>query len=458
MKVRSSVVLLLLLTLILAACGNAATPTNETPSGDTPAGATPIVDNESTTGEGGDTPVEAGGDTGEVTILGAFTGAEETAFNQTIADFEAANPGINVTYVGTNDFDTAIEVRVQANDAPDIAAFPQPGGAARLARAGQLVPLWDEALAAYDANYAPVWQDLGSVDGTPYGMFHRVNAKGWIWYNKPAFEAAGYSVPTTWDELMTLTEEMKASGTAPWCEGIAAGDATGWKGTDWIENIMLRTVPVETYDQWVTGEVKFSSPEVKAAFELLGNIWTDNEAVYGGQQSIAFTDVPLAATYLFGDTPYCWLHMQGSFVTGFLQEDVQANLDEQLGVFIMPSINPDVPPALEIGGDIFVVTNGNDRPEVRKFVEFLGTLESTTSWAQTGGALFPHRGQDFSVYPTEIERNMAQTIVEAEAARFDGSDNMASETNRAFWKGITDWVSGGRTLDEALADIDAAAQ
>jgi len=443
MKARSIVVLLLLVTLLLAACSPAATPAPET-GGDS-------------TDAGGET-TEAGADTGEVTILGAFTGAEESAFNQTIADFEAANSGINITYVGTNDFDTAISIRVEADDAPDIAAFPQPGGAARLARAGELVPLWDEALAAYQTNYAPVWQELGSVDGTPYGMFHRVNAKGWIWYNKLAFEAAGYTVPTTWEELTALTEEMKASGTAPWCEGIAAGDATGWKGTDWIENIMLRSVPVETYDQWVAGDVKFSSPEVKAAFELLGSIWTAPDPVYGGQQRTAFTDVPLGATHLLTHPDSCWLHMQGSFVTGFLQEDVQANLDEQLGVFIMPSINPDIPPALEIGGDIFVVLQGNDRPEVRKFIEFLGTLESTTSWAQTGGALFPHRGQDFSIYPTEIERNMAQTIVEAESARFDGSDNMVSETNRAFWKGITDWVTGGRTLDEALGDIDAATQ
>ena len=63
-----------------------------------------------------------------------------------------------------------------------------------------------------------------------------------------------------------------------------------------------------------------------------------------------------------------------------------------------------------------------------------------------------------SVYPTELERTMAETIVAAEAARFDGSDNMVSELNRGFWKGITDWVTGSRSLDDALADIDASTQ
>ncbi|MFV9504633.1 MAG: ABC transporter substrate-binding protein [Oscillochloridaceae bacterium umkhey_bin13] len=260
--------LLIMASLVLAACGGGTAQTPTTP----PA-----------TGGGS-------GDTGRVDILGPFTGVEADAFEQVIAVFEAANPGINVVYTGVNDFDTQIIVKVQAGDTPDIAAFPQPGGAARLAGDGELASLWPEALAKFDENYAPFWRELGTFGGTPYGMFHRVNAKGFIWYNKPAFEAAGYSIPSTWDELMALTEEMKASGIAPWCEGIESGAATGWKGTDWIENIMLRTQPTSVYDDWIAGTVKFSSPEVTGAFETLGEIWLDPAAVYGGQQSIVLTN------------------------------------------------------------------------------------------------------------------------------------------------------------------------
>lgn len=460
------VALLIALGLVLAACGPGS-PSSESGGGAAggqggqTGGATGGDSGAATGGEsgaatGGESGAATGGDTGQVFILGAFGGAEEAAFNDVIAVFEEQNPGIDVTYTGANDFDTLIEVRVQAGDAPDIAAFPQPGGAARLARAGNLAPLWDEALALYDQNYAPVWKELASVDGTPYGMFHRVNAKGWIWYNKPAWEQAGWQVPTTWDELKALEEQMRAQGTAPWCDGIGAGAATGWKGTDWVENIMLRTQSVETYDRWVAGELPWDSPEVQNAFNILGEVWLTEGNVFGGQQTIALTEVPQAAVYLFDNPPKCWMHMQGSFVTNFFPEEVQSNLDEQVGVFIMPPIDPNIEPALEIGGDVFTVLKGKDRPEVRKFIEFLGTVESTTPWARQGGAIFPHQGQDMSVYPTEIERTMAETIVGAEQARFDGSDNMASEVNQAFWKGITDWVSGNRDLNGALQDIQAA--
>ena len=111
---------------------------------------------------------------------------------------------------------------------------------------------------------------------------------------------------------------------------FAPGAATGWKGTDWIENIMLRSHPVELYDRWVAGDLPFTSPEVTAAFETLGQIWQDPAAVYGGSQMIALTPADQAVQFLIDDPPACWMHMQGSFVTSFFPDEVQSNLDEQV--------------------------------------------------------------------------------------------------------------------------------
>lgn len=437
-----SVALLLVALTVLAACGGSATPAASPEQPNTAADQT------------AEQPANA--DVGKVQILGPFGGADEAAFNKVIEVFEAQNPGIDVVYTGSPDFDTQINVRVEAGDPPDIAAFPQPGAVARFAGEEQLVPLWDSALAIYDSNYSPVWKELASVDGTPYGMFHRVNAKGWIWYNKPVFTAAGYEVPATWEELQALTEQMLASGTAPWCDGIEAGSATGWKGTDWIENFLLRTQPLGVYDKWAAGEFPFDSPEVRGAFAELEKIWMAEGMTYGGPPTVALTNVPQAAQWLFDDPPKCWLHMQGSFVTGLFQDQVRADLDSNLGVFTMPMIDTSLPATLEIGGDQFVVFKGQDRPEVRKFIEFLGTVDSVKPWAQMGSGLFPHKGQDYTWYQTELERTMVKALAEVQAARFDGSDAMPSKLNLAFWKGITDWVSGAGDLDTVLAEIDAA--
>jgi alpha-glucoside transport system substrate-binding protein len=426
-KIFTIVGLMLMATMVLSACGGTGAPAGDEGPGE---------------------------DTGTVFILGAFRGTEQEAFESVVAAFEEANPDIDVIYSGTGEFETLITVRVEAGDAPDIAAFPQPGAVAKLAQDGELVPLWDEALAVYDQEFQPAWKDLSSVDGTPYGMFHRVNAKGWFWYNKPDWQAAGWAIPETWDDLMALADEMVADGERfPFCDGIESGAATGWKGTDWVENIMLRTQPVDVYDAWVAHELPFSSDEVKNAWEILGDVWFNADYMYGSTDYIATANFQDPAPLLFGDDPQCWMHMQGSFVTNFFPDDVQADLDNQVGVFAMPAIDTSLSPALEVGGDQFVVFKGHDREEVKRFIEFLGTPAAVTPWAELGGSLFPHVNQDLSVYPTELERTMAEAITEAEQARFDGSDNMASEVNLAFWEGITNWVTG-TDLDTALAAID----
>ena len=72
-----------------------------------------------------------------------------------------------------------------------------------------------------------------------------------VWYKPAVFEAGGYDIPQTWDELKALTDTMIADGNTPWCVGIESGQATGWTFTDWTEDLMLRYHGGEAYDQWV---------------------------------------------------------------------------------------------------------------------------------------------------------------------------------------------------------------
>ena len=64
------------------------------------------------------------------------------------------------------------------------------------------------------------------------------------------------------EELIALTEKMAKDGNTPWCIGLGSGDATGWPGTDWMEDIMLRTHAPSVYDAWVTNEMPFNDPKV----------------------------------------------------------------------------------------------------------------------------------------------------------------------------------------------------
>lgn len=246
-------------------------------------------------------------------------------------------------------------------------------------------------------------------------------------------------------------DRMVRNGHTPWAVEIESGGATGWVGTDWVEDIMLRTAGPDLYDKWVGNEIPFNAPEVKKAFEILGDIWMNPKYVYGGRNTILTEGFGDSQRPLFDNPPKTWMHRQANFITGFFPEHIQANLEEEVGVFLLPAIDPKWGIPVLGGGDQFVVFN--DRPEVREFMEYLQTWESAESWAKAGGALFPYLNQNLDAYPNAIERSLAEALVNAKVFRFDASDLMpASVGAGSFWEGIVDWVNG-KSLDATLADI-----
>lgn len=393
-----------------------------------------------------------------VTMSGPFTDEDAIKFNAAVEEFEAAT-GIDIQYEGTKEFETTISVRVDGGDAPDIADFPQPGLLANFVADGKVIDVSTFlSMEGLQKNYNQSWLDMAMMpgpDGSPVmaGVWHRVNGKSLVWYPKDDFEAAGYTIPTTWEELMTLTEQIASDGDTPWCIGIESGTATGWPATDWLEEIMLRTTSLENYDKWVAGELAFNSPEVKKAVEVMGEIWLNDKYVYGGRASIVSTFFGDAPAPMFENPPKCWLHKQGNFITSFFPEGAQAGVDYDF--FYLPGIDEAYGDPVLVAGDIMAMFN--DRPEVRAVMELFTTGAGVEGWVRAGGAISPHYDSSLDWYSNDIDRGVAEIILNAGSVRFDGSDLMPGEVGAgSFWKGMTDYVSGSVDLDTALTEIDSA--
>ncbi|WP_262424537.1 ABC transporter substrate-binding protein [Brachybacterium sp. Z12] len=193
---------------------------------------------------------------GSVTVLGAFGGQEEEAFRASLAPFEEET-GITVNYTPDQDFTTTIQQRVNSGDAPDVALFPQPGGLFDLAAKGYVTAI--DAFLDYDAldsTLIPGFLDSARHQGRVYGAPMRLACKSLIWYPKKAYEEGGWSdQPATMQELYGITDEIKASGIAPWSDGWNADQATGWVGTDWLErsSCSASTAPRSTTTGSTTG-------------------------------------------------------------------------------------------------------------------------------------------------------------------------------------------------------------
>ncbi|HVG00963.1 MAG TPA: ABC transporter substrate-binding protein, partial [Chloroflexia bacterium] len=356
----ATLAILVIISMVLAACGGpAATPvpatntagttveatntagTTTEPTNTTEAAAEP-TDTAGTVAEPTDTAGTGGGDkpfAGKtVSIFGVAADEQARLFQNEFTDFQERT-GIKVVYEGNKDFETLILVRVEGNNAPDIAQFAQPGLLADFVRKGNVVDLNTFMTRAdLEKQYNPTFLDLATVDGKMAGLWHNNDVKSLVWYPKKAFDAKGYKVPTTWDEMIALSDQIVADGSAPWCVGIESAGATGWVGTDWVEDVMLRTTTPENYDKWVRGELKFNSPEVKAAFDKVGQVWFKEGYVYGGTSTILTTAFGDSVKPLFENPPKCWLHRQASFITNFFPET--AKVGEDIAYFYLPPIDP----------------------------------------------------------------------------------------------------------------------
>lgn len=394
-----------------------------------------------------------------VTMTGPFVDADEVKFNDSVTQFEEWT-GIDIQYTGTKEFEVAIVSAVDGGAAPDIADFPQPGLLANFASKGQVTDLSAFMNADWlTANYAQSWLDYGTMEGPDgpmtAGVWARYNAKSQVFYAKDDFDAAGYTIPTTWDELMALSDQIVADGSSPWCVGLESGAATGWTATDWMEEIMLRTTSLDNYDNWTVpatpeDRLLFTSPEVKNAAEILGSVWFKDNYVSGGRDSIAVTSFGDAPAGLFTEPPNCYMHKQGNFISSFFPPD--SVYGEDWDVFYLPGIDEEFGSPYLIAGDIYAMFN--DRPEVRAVMDFFSRGDSLTGWLATGGTLAP---QNDAVYTTPADEAIAALVANSTSVRFDGSDLMPGAVGSgSFWTGMTNWVSGTVDLDTALAEIDAA--
>lgn len=387
-------------------------------------------------------------DDNTLVILGSLTGVGQEIVEEAFVPF-TAETGIDVVYEGTDAFTTVLPIRVAGGDVPDLALFPQPGLMADLARDGALTPLDDVMdLTTLTTAFGPDWVDLGTVDGKIYGVWMRSDPKSLVWYNPQAFESAGYDIPASWEELMALTEKIAAEGKTPWCFGMESGEASGWVGTDWVEDILLRTAGPEVYDQWVAHKIPFNSPQVKEAVQTFGNIVRNERYVRGGVVGAISTPFGDAPAPLFDQPPGCYLHRQASFITDFLPDSVELGKDTR--VFLLPGEGPTAP--LLTGGLVLAMTNNT--PAAQAAMQYLTTVTPHESWAARG-YISPHRDVDLTIYPNDGVRQMATVLAQAETIRFDGSDLMpAAVGTGTFWTEMVNYVSGA-DIDTVLSTIDA---
>ena len=451
-RMRRLVALMAVLAIIVAACGG----DEEVGDGDTT----------TTAGADGGDGGESAASGAEFTLFGAPTGVEGDALTGFINAYNG-EVGSNITYTGVSEFEQQLRIQVDGGDPPAVAFTPQPASICAFADEGELVSLEDMGfdIAAMETNHSQYWMNLGLCDdGNHYGIPWFPNFKSIVFYHTPTFEENAYEIPETFDDMVALSEQMVSDGVTPWCFGFGSGDATGWPGTDWIEDIYVRQNGADLYAQWYNHEIPFSDPTVVEAFNTFGEIFFGEGFVLGGPENVAgviFEDSPGP---MFSDPPGCAMLKQGSFIANFFTQaaDYEEGEESEIGVFAFPTIDGN--PGAMGGGDTLIVFE--DDPAISAVLKDWITPEwQCTLASASGGGIAEHGGHgvtgverlpghkdvDPNCYESDAAKTFAESITQALAANtfvFDASDLMPPEVGQeTFWTGMIDWTQGTSAED-----------
>ena len=392
---------------------------------------------------------------GSISFDGIWTGAEAKAFGAVITAFNKKYPNVKVKYkpVGNN-IPTVLATAVAGGHPPDMADIAQPGLVKQFAQQGKLANI-DYAKPLMKANFAPVWSQLGTINGHLYGIVFKASNKSLLWYNVPAYKAAGVAPPKTWPQLLKTANTLKASGVPAY----SIGAADGWTLTDLFENIYLRTFGQAKYQALTAHTIKWTDPSVKAALAAMALVVGNSGNIAGGTSGALQTGFNTSVTNAYTTPPKAATVFEGDFVAGVILSSTKAKPITGFNVSPFPIIKPVGSAGVEVGGDTLVTFRNT--PAIKAFVSYLTTADAAAAWAKLGGFATGNKKMDPSVYPDAITRLTAVPVARATSVVFDMSDQQPSAfggtVGQGEWKIFQDFVKNPKDVNGIAAALEKSA-
>ena len=423
---------------------------------------------------GGTSPGEGKAECKDLTQFGDLSGKEVSLYTSIVAPedqpykdsfklFEDCT-GASVAYEGSKEFEAQLVVRVKSGNPPDVAFIPQPGLLQTLVKdTGKVIEAPQSVSDNVDEFYGEDWKKYGTVDDTFYAPPLTANVKSFVWYSPKMFQDNGWDIPTTWDDMLALSDKIAGTGIKPWCAGIESGEATGWPATDWLEDVLLRTAGADVYDQWVAHEIPFNDPAVVEGLDTVGNILKNDKYVNGG-----IGDVKSIATEPFQEAGYpiadgeCAMHRQASFYAANWKEkdpNLEIGEDKDVFAFYLPPIGEEFGNPV-LGGGEFVAAF-SDAPEVQAFQTYISGGEWVNEKGKAtpnGGFVSANKNLDIANVASPIDKLSTEILQDPDATfRFDGSDLMPGAVGAgSFWKEMTAWIAEDQSTQDTLDNIESS--
>ena len=295
--------------------------------------------------------------------------------NTAIADFNVLYPNIKVTHKTQGDYNgirDQIKTELTVGDQPNIAyCYPDHVALYNMAGAVQTLDLLiNDPTVGYTAEQKADFIEAYYNEGLAFGdgkMYTLPISKSTevLYYNKTFFEANGLKVPTTWEEMAQVCEQIKAL--EPSCVPLGYDSEANWFIT-MCEQYGSDYTDVNNADKFLFNN-ETNRNFVKMFREWFSKKWVTTEALSGGYTSALFTGESDSGTR-------CYMCI-GSTGGATYQQPNQTNgkFEFEVGIATIPQVNPEQPKVISQGPSICIFKNADPQEVLASwlFVKFLTT-------------------------------------------------------------------------------------
>lgn len=263
-----------------------------------------------------------------------------------------------------------------------------------------------------------------------------VNAQH-LFFRKDIFEANNIAVPTTWDELLTAAEQLKAAGIEhPY--GAAFGNS--WELANEYVNLLLANGG--TLFDPETSDSTFETPEAIAALETMGELY---KFMSPNAMSMDFGDVKRQLQQ--GDVAMAILW--GNEASAMDNPD-ESTVVDKIGFAPAPAMVAGGAPASTFWWDGYVIPKNLDGDPDLTFQVLMHAMRAETVQANNDVTLWIRSAYEPGKYTSAI----TDTVVGG--APPYPMNPQASLAHAALGENIADFIVGKESAAESLADATAA--
>ena len=242
-------------------------------------------------------------------------------FDKIEEEFNSTHDDIHLTISSPNDAMTILKTRLIREDYPDIVGIGGDMNYSYFVDSDILADVSDyEGLKKIKPAYVEILEGLEFVptEGT-FGVPYVANAAG-VLYNREMFQEHGWEIPETWDEFMTLCEDIKAAGIQP----LYFGFKDTWTCLAPWNALAVDLAPADVCKQVNRGETTFTEEYREISEKMLEML------AYGQDGPFAYGYNDACTAFANGESA---MYTIGSYAVPQIKS---VNPDMDIDSFVMP--------------------------------------------------------------------------------------------------------------------------